>query len=184
MHGAIMACLLVMGLIFGSLAIGAARKVSKAQAEPEAWFAALALSGVLMIATWLCNAMAFAKIALIKLYADEGVGAVDLVREQGALFLGTGSLMWIVIKALEHPDVVRESSPNLGACRAAVVIAERILPRFWLAVAGVGAVFGFAAGPGVVLLLAAELTFCWVIGHMLLRQQRRLSNRRPTESGS
>ena len=48
-----------------------------------------------------------------------------------------------------------------------------MLLQFWWAALGFGVVFGYAAGPGFVLLLAGDLTLFWVAGRISLAVQRR-----------
>ena len=81
--------------------------------------------------------------------------------------------MWLVVLALQEPAVLREPTPELGAFRAMVVVAEKLLPRFWWAAAGVGVLFGCAAGPGPVLLLAIDLALFWLAGRICLLIRRR-----------
>ena len=59
-----------------------------------------------------------------------------------------------------------------------VVTAEKLLPRFWWAALGLGVVFGYAAGRGLLLLLAADLTLFWLVGRInLVLLRRKLQGR-------
>ena len=98
---------------------------------------------------------------------------MDLLVSHLGVLGGIASLMWLVALALQEPAVLEEPAPQLGAYRVMVVVAEKLLPRFWWAVLGFGVVFGYTAGPGPVIFLAAELTLFWLAGRISLFLQRR-----------
>ena len=152
--------------------------VGRALAEREdsdEWRPALLGAGWIMTLTILLNAQVFMKMNFIEWeFGRGGRGPwLDLVTSHLSVLAGTWALMWLVARSLREPAVVREPTPMLGAYRVMVVTAERLLLRFWWAALGLGVLFGYAAGPGLVLLLAANLTLFWLVGRISLFVLRR-----------
>ena len=165
------------------------RVVSKALEDRDdaaEWRQALLSVGWCMIVVLLVNAQWFVKMNLLDWEVGSGVrGArLELLASHLGVLAGTSLLMSLVARALREPAVLAEPTPVLGAHRAMVVMVEKLLPRFWLAALGVGVVFGFACGRGLVLFMAAELTLCWAIGRVgLAVLRRRLQRCAEDESG-
>ena len=134
------------------------------------------------ILTLLVNAQAYAKMNMIAFEVEAaGQGSWrQLLASHLSVLAGTGSLMYLVVRAVRDPAVLREPTPGLGASRVMVLVAEKLLLQFWPAALGCGVVFGYTAGPGPVLLLAADLTLFWIAGRVSLILQRRRFQR---ESG-
>jgi len=143
------------------------------------WRTPLLGAAWIMIGILTVNAQGYVKMNLIGWEIGgqtPGTGMDLLVSHLGVLG-GTASLMWLVALALKEPAVLREPDPHLGAYRVMVVVAERLVVRFWWAVLGIGVVFGYTAGPGPVVFLAVELTLFWLVGRIgLLVLRRRLSH--------
>ena len=157
--------------------------VGQALAEREdsdEWRAALLGASWIMTLTILLNAQGFMKMNLIEWDVNRNASGpwLDLLGSHLSVLAGTWALMWLVVRSLREPVVVREPTPVLGACRMMVVTAEKLLPRCWWAALGLGVLFGYAAGRGLVLLLAADLTLFWLAGRInLLVLRRRLQAR-------
>ncbi|MFC1850513.1 hypothetical protein ACFL27_10010 [candidate division CSSED10-310 bacterium] len=143
--------------------------------DAQEWRKALLRAGWIMILILLVNAQAFVKMNLLVWEIGNGEAGtwVKLLTTHLSVLCGTGSLMWLVVLSLREPAVFEEPRPQLGTFRAMVVVTEKLLPRFWWAALGLGTVFGFAAGPGLVIFLAIELTLFWVAGRISLIIQRR-----------
>jgi len=143
------------------------------------WRGALLFGAWIMIGILTVNAQGYVKMNLIAWEMGgptpgPGTG-MDLLASHLGVLAGTASLMWLVALALKEPAVLKEPTPLLGAYRVMVVVAEKLLPRFWWAVLGFGVVFGYTAGPGPIVFLAAELTLFWLVGRIcLMLQHRRL----------
>jgi uncharacterized membrane protein (Fun14 family) len=142
------------------------------------WRIALLRAGWIMILILLLNAQGFVKMNHLSwefgLEGDKSL--MQLLTTHLSVLVGTGSLMWLVVLALKEPSVLEEPTPQLGTFRTMVVVAEKLLPRFWWAVLGLGTIFGFAAGPGLLLFLAIDLTLFWVAGRICIMVLRRKLN--------
>ena len=150
-------------------------RVLEGRDDAPQWRGALLYAAWVMILTLLVNAQGFAKTNLImyELGARAGTGWLRQLASHASVLAGTASLMWLVVRSLQDPAVLQERTPMLGASRAMVLIAEKLLPQFWWAALGLGVVFGCSAGSGPVLLLATDLTLFWLIGRISLVVQRR-----------
>ena len=86
----------------------------------------------------------------------------DLLAKQLSILLGTGSLMLVIRQAIndEYPNS-QENQKTFGLELQANMY-KRLMVRYWWVVIGAGAAFGITAGPGIPLLLAAELTIMWL----------------------
>jgi len=178
-HTLVVLSLALMAAGFGVLAhLRTAASVAKGRAGADERLVAVRGTAWIMIGVLLANALAFAKLALIDAEINSPVPATrwDLITTHGSVLLGTGSLMGLVVLALGQPAVWAEPTPMLASTRLMVVIAERLLPRFWWAAVGLGALFGVAAGVGPVLFLAGELTLFWLVGRISLAVQHRRSS--------
>ena len=139
------------------------------------WRPVLLGAGWIMTLIILLNAQGFMKMNLMDWQINGGESGLwlDLLGSHMSVLAGTWALMWLVVRSLRAPAVVGEPTPMLGACRMMVVTAEQLLPRFRWAALGLGVVFGYAAGRGLVLLLAADLTLFWLAGRISLAVLRR-----------
>ena len=139
------------------------------------WRPVLLGAGWIMTLIILLNAQGFMKMNLMDWQINGGESGqwLDLLSSHMSVLVGTWALMWLVVRAMRAPAVVREPTPMLGASRMMVVTAEKLLPRFWWAALGLGVLFGYAAGRGLVLLLAIDLTLFWLAGRISLHLQRR-----------
>lgn len=155
-------------------------KVLAGHEDAKNWRAALLGAAWMMILVLLCNAQAFAKLNLIDWEFGRSTPPAwwRLLASHLGVLAATGSLMGLVACALREDVVLREPTPALGAYRAMVVVTEKLLPRFWWAAAGFGVLFGCTAGPGPILVLAADLTLFWLAGRIGLFVQRRQFQRR------
>gem|GEM_PF-2218566 len=173
-HRDVMFLLLATAAFFVWRACRVSSQVTQGREQAREWRYALMSAGTLTIAILLANSMAFAKEAMIAPWMEEQPPTFwELLGPQLSVVAGTASLMWLAVRALRHPSVFEEPTPELGMSRAVLVIVERLLPRFWMAVLGLGVVFGLFGGRGMVMLLAIELTLCWVMGRVLLARARR-----------
>jgi len=129
----------------------------------------------IMLGILLTNALAFSKLNLIDWEFSGQVSGTrwELLTSHASVLLGTASLMWLVTLATREPVVWAEQTPMRAATRTWVVIAEKLLPRFWWAALGLGALFGVVVGVGPILHLAVGLTFFWVVGRISLALQHR-----------
>lgn len=152
-----------------------APRVLQGRQDAKEWLSALLYAGWVMILILLVNAQGFVKMALMDWEAGMGVRGtwLELLGSHLSVLAGTASLMWLVVRSLQDPAVLREPTPMLGASRVMVLVAEKMLLQFWWAALGFGVVFGYAAGPGFVLLLAGDLTLFWAVGRISLAVQRR-----------
>ena len=168
MHTLLMNLLLLLTGFFIYRVCRIVVKVTQHQPSAQQWRDNLRFIGIIMTVCLLANAMAYGKGALILWHMEEAPTLWSLIKSQISVILGTASLMWLVGYGLTDPSILEESTPQRGMYRAMTVIVELLLCRFWWAVLGFGVVFGFA-DRGATLLLAIELTFCWAMGHALLR---------------
>lgn len=157
----------------------AARQVTAGREDAADCRRALVSAAAIMVLILLVNASAF--ISWIEIewwmwqdHMDE-TGAPPsrwtLVYDQFALLFGSAALMWLTVAAIRDKRAI-ECDVRLMGPTVMLIIVEKLLPRFWLAALGVGAIFGVFA-PGAALLLAVELTLCWIIGRIGLSAQRR-----------
>ena len=161
-----------------------ADEVLRGREDAAQWRGALLGASWIMVLALLVNAQGFAKMTLmVQTVGTEGRETwLELLGWYVSVVGGTASLMWLVVRALREPVVLREPTPAMGASRVMVVVAEKLLPRFWWAALGLGAVFGYAAGSGPILLLAADLTLFWAVGRIsLIVHRRRLQRERDGE---
>lgn len=152
-------------------------RVLRQRPDAAQWRGALLSAAWITIGILTVNAQGYVKMNLIawEIGAPTPGRGMDLLVSHLGVLGGTASLMWLVALALKEPAVLEEPAPQLGAYRVMVVVAEKLLPRFWWAVLGFGVVFGYTAGPSPVIFLAAELTLFWLAGRIsLFLQHRRL----------
>lgn len=154
---------------------GVVDRVVREKENPAEWRQALLWAGWIMILILLTNAEAFAKMNLIEWeFATEVPGTWRrLFFSHLGVLVGTGSLMCLVVRALQDPSVLEETAPLLGTSRAMVVVAEKLLPRFWWAALGLGTLFGCTGGSGPIIVLAIDLTLFWAAGRVSLAIQHR-----------
>jgi hypothetical protein len=139
------------------------------------WRRALLAGAWIMIGILTLNAQGYVKMNQIawEISGPTPGRGMDLLISHLGVLGGTASLMWLVALALKEPAVLEEPAPQLATYRVMVVVAEKLLPRFWWAALGFGIVFGYTAGPGPIMFLAAELTLFWLMGRISLFLQRR-----------
>lgn len=137
--------------------------------DQQEWISSLFGPAWIMVASLFANALAFMRTALVQREMD---AMAEATWDSGRFFLGasadvmactlgTGLLMAIVVGALDDDEIYDADTPHGAGLRAQAIMFRRLLVRHWLAVFGLGTVFGVAGGSGVVLLLAGELTLMW-----------------------
>jgi len=159
-------------------------RVLAGREDSDQWRAALLGASWIMTLTILLNAQGFMKMNLMdwQIRGGESGPWLTLLSSHVSVLVGTWALLWLVVRSLREPAVVDEPTAMLGACRMMVVTAEKLLPRFWWAALGLGVLFGYAAGRGLVLVLAADLTLFWLIGRInMVILRRKLQGRRAGE---
>ncbi len=154
------------------------RVVDQVVAEREdsgQWRAALLGASWIMTLTILVNAQSFMGSNFISWQIRFGESGpwLELLSSHVSVLVGTWALLWLIVRALRDPAVVGEPTAMLGACRMMVVTAEKLLLRFWPAALGLGVLFGYAAGRGLLLILAADLALFWLAGRINLVILRR-----------
>ncbi|WP_299493258.1 hypothetical protein [Acaryochloris sp. IP29b_bin.137] len=168
LHTYAMNLLLILTGFFIYRAWQVAGVVSQGQPQVKDWRFHLRWISIVMLLCLLNNAMVYSKGALIAWNIQETRSLWSFLRSQFSVITGTSSLMGLVIMSLSEPSILKESTPQRGMYRAMMVIVEKLLPRFWWAVLGLGIVFGFA-DPGATLFLAVELLLFWLMGQGLMR---------------
>lgn len=167
------------------LLVGAYRRLKVRTAGRPAqdeWISQIFGPAFIMVGALFANALAFMRSALtmreMDLMADGHWNQADYVLGASwdviACVMGTGFLMTVVVRALDEDEVFEAEQPRGAGLRAQVIMFRRLLFRHWLAVFGLGTVFGVAAGGGVVLLLAGELTLMWagcVVGLKIIERR-------------
>ncbi|MFG0328848.1 MAG: hypothetical protein ACF8PN_03010 [Phycisphaerales bacterium] len=170
-----------VGLFFAWKAYAAVLPRIREKENPQEWLQFVLWPGVIMILVLAVNGGAFLKVVGLEhaMLEAEGIdyhaaesspaGGWSLMIEGFFVLVGTSFLMWLSYRALLNPRIYELRHPRAAGLLAQRLIVERLVFRHWLAVFGVGAVFGVATGGGPVLLLAVELTLMWMISIVGIR---------------
>lgn len=170
--------LIIAGLAFCAWSwVTVERRLALARPKRQEWLGALLMPAIIMILALTANALAFLSEAMLTQEMEwmDGARGVEppswweMFRTQLSVVGGTCMLMWMVRSALTRDEIYEGEHPRVAGVIAQKHMIQNLVIRHWLAVIGLGVVFGVASGPGIVMLLAIELSIMWVGAHFGLK---------------
>jgi hypothetical protein len=164
--------LLVAAVLIAARAALTVQERVRSRADRQEWFVHVYWPAAAMILVLAGNGLGFLQMARTEhlvnaaqasAAGDDGAAqsGLALAVDQISVVAGTCLLMLMSCRALKNERIYRLPSPRTAGICAQRLLIEGLLVHHWLAVLGLGAVFGILAGPGIALFLACELTLMW-----------------------
>jgi len=169
------ALLIVIGIFFIVWDRYILYKRLKGNPDKDELIQSIYLPALIMTLALAANALAFMQMLNLEMMMEmnrevfrpdgsiesSGISQLSVLRKQLSIIIGTGLLMLIIRNAIDRDYHDDSDPPRVIGVKVQMEMYKNLMVRHWWAVIGVGAVFGVITGPGVVLLLALELTIMW-----------------------